>query len=66
MGLWNGAWNIRSADFLFHFGNHFDSIKTITQIEIRYKNQRWTAEKYDEKNHWKNPKKTVNKVVFVI
>ena len=23
MGLWNGAWNIRSADFLFHFGNHF-------------------------------------------
>ena len=27
MGLRNGPSNIKSADFLFHFGNHFELIK---------------------------------------
>ena len=34
MGLRNGLSNIKSTDFLFHFGNHFDVNK---QSEIREK-----------------------------
>ena len=48
MGLRNGASNIKSADFLFHFGNHFDG-------KIRRRNVLKTYDRITVNEESKNP-----------